>query len=287
MPKISVILPVYNGAQYLKDSIESILNQTYSNFELIIVDDCSTDNSSEIAKSYANIDSRVAYFCNEQNLKLPASLNLGFAKATGTYWTWTSCDNLYFNNAFEVMAAELDNDSSIGLVYADRESIDETGKVIGYISAGLPDDLIIENVIGACFLYRKDIALKVGLYDSNCFLCEDYEYWLRVGLYTKLKKIQKCLYKYRYHKDSLSYKHEKPVIAMGVNIQKKYKPFYINTSYKKAQFYAFLRSRDIYNPWRQLYLIYVLFYSRVYFLKEVKRLFVSRFSLIINGCIFK
>ena len=283
MPKISVVLPVYNGSTYLKGSIESILNQTYSNFELIIVDDCSTDDSSEIAKTYANTDPRVVYFRNKQNLKLPASLNLGFGKATGTYWTWTSCDNLYYKDAFEVMAAELDQDSSVGLVYADRESIDETGKIIGYIPAGLPDDLIIENVVGACFLYRKDIALKAGLYDLNCFLCEDYEYWLRVGIYTKLKTIHKCLYKYRCHKDSLSYKYKKSVITIGINIQKKYKHFYIKTNYKKAQFYAFLRSRDIYNPWRQLYLLYVLFYSRIYFFKVMKCLIVSRISLIIKS----
>lgn len=287
MHKLSVVLPVYNGATYLRDSIESILNQTYSNLELIIIDDCSTDNSSQIAKAYVDSDPRVIYFRNERNLKLPASLNLGFSKATGTYWTWTSCDNLYYKNAFTVMIEELEQDPYVGLVYADREAIDDIGQVIGYISAGDPDDLIIENVVGACFLYRKNVAQKVGLYDLNYFLCEDYEYWLRTGLSTKLKRINKCLYKYRYHKDSLSYKHKKSVIAMGINIQKKYKSFYVNTSDKQAQFYAFLRSRDVYNSWRQFYLLYVLFYSPTYFYKEIKLLLISWFSLRVKNYIFK
>lgn len=282
MSKISIILPVYNGETYLRDSIESILNQTYSNFELIIVDDGSIDNSSEIAQNYVNLDSRVIYVRNAQNLKLPAALNLGFAKATGTYWTWTSCDNLYYKHAFAVMVAELEHDNEFGLVYADIETIDETGKVVEYVSAGMPDDLIMKNVVGACFLYKKEVALKAGLYDLNCFLCEDYEYWLRIGLCAKLKKINKLLYKHRYHKDSLSYKHKKSVITIGINIQKQYKNFYVNTCYKQAQFYACLRSRDIYNPWRQFYLIYVLFYSRIYFFKEIKFLLsakIKRYSL--------
>lgn len=291
MPKISVILPVYNGATYLRDSIESVLKQDYLDLELIIIDDCSFDNSSEIAKIYVNADPRVIYFRNERNLKLPACLNLGFSKAGGTYWTWTSCDNLYYKNAFTVMVEELESDPYVGLVYADREAIDDIGKVIGYISAGTPDDLIIENVVGACFLYKKEVALKVGLYNLNCFLCEDYEYWLRIGLSAKLKRINKCLYKYRYHKNSLSHNNKKTVIAMGINIQKKYKNFYINTSDKQAQFYAFLRSRDVYNPWRQFYLIYVLFYNPIYFFKEIKFLIVSRIyskiALRIKSYIFK
>ena len=100
MPKISVVLPVYNGEAYLKDAIKSILNQTFQDFELIIVDDCSTDRTTEIVKRYVDCDSRIILIQNKVNLKLPESLNKGFSHATGDYWTWTSCDNLYMPDAF-------------------------------------------------------------------------------------------------------------------------------------------------------------------------------------------
>lgn len=74
---ISIVLPVYNGERYLKKSIESCLNQSYRNWELLIIDDGSTDRSAEIAKEYVQIDSRVHYYRNEHNLKLPKTLNRG------------------------------------------------------------------------------------------------------------------------------------------------------------------------------------------------------------------
>ena len=75
---ISIVLPVYNGEKYLRESIDSVLNQTYRNWELIIVDDCSTDSSAKIAKEYTNKDKRIYYYRNENNLRLPRNLNKGF-----------------------------------------------------------------------------------------------------------------------------------------------------------------------------------------------------------------
>ena len=81
MKLISIVLPVYNGEAYLADSIESILRQTYENWELIIVNDCSTDHTLEIAESYQKRDPRIRVFSNERNLKLPHTLNAGYAEA--------------------------------------------------------------------------------------------------------------------------------------------------------------------------------------------------------------
>ena len=90
-PKVSIVLPTYNGARYLKSSVESCLNQTHKNIELVIVDDCSTDETPDIVRSYN--DPRIRYVRNETNQRLPRSLNIGFALATGDYLTWTSDDN--------------------------------------------------------------------------------------------------------------------------------------------------------------------------------------------------
>ena len=277
--KITVVLPVYNGELYLKDSIESVLNQSHKDFELIIVDDCSTDQTSVIAQQYQNKYNNVFYTRNENNLKLPEALNKGFSLASGDYWTWTSCDNIYLPNAFERLTAELDFYSEVGLVYSDMETIDELGHLLGYVHAGVGDDLIFRNIVGACFLYRASIAKQAGVYNKEKFLCEDYEYWLRLACITKLKPINEALYRYRYHSKSLSHNNEKMTIVKGIAVQKHYYRSFVDTRKKAALFYAHLRARDIYNPFRQFYLFIVLFFSPLIFLKEIYGLIVRRFEV--------
>ncbi len=276
--KITIVLPVFNGAAYLKEAIDSVLSQSFKDFELIIVDDCSTDDSSEISMQYAKSDPRVVYLRNDINLKLPESLNRGFTHAKGEYLTWTSCDNIYFPQALGLLMYHLDKSPEIGLVYADMEIIDEAGIVRDYVSAGSSEDLIFRNVVGACFLYRASIAKQVGLYNKKMFLCEDYEYWLRISLKTHLKPLKNCLYKYRKHSKSLSHIREKEVIARGIAVQKKYYPFFIKTRKKAALFYTHLRARDIYNPFRHFYLFRVLFFSPIIFFKEIYGLISRRFK---------
>ncbi len=278
MPKISVILPVYNGEKYLKDAIESILNQTFQDFELIIINDCSQDSSEDIARYYTLLDSRVFYYRNDTNLKLPKSLNMGFSKARGHYWTWTSCDNIYLPDALKELNKALDADDEVSLVYSSIRIIDERGEKKEIINAGPPNYLIFRNVVGACFLYRRSIAEKVGSYDDSLFLCEDYEYWLRIASHSKIHPIMECLYEYRRHSNSLSHQNEKEIIAKGIWVQKKYYSNFIRTHQEAALFYAHLRARDVYNPFRQLYLFAVLFYDPKQFFTEVYSLVKRRFS---------
>ena len=188
MPKISVVLPVYNGSKYLSSAIESVLNQTVADFELIIIDDCSTDSSPDIIEKFIQTDERVSYYRNTQNLKLPMSLNKGFSLAKSDYLTWTSCDNVYLPNAFEKMLEVLEADKSIGLVYSSMKIINENDNEQGCIEAGPASHLIFRNVVGACFLYRSTIAKLAGDYNPNLFLCEDYEYWLRIACKKTFRK---------------------------------------------------------------------------------------------------
>lgn len=88
MPEISIVLPTYNGEKYLKQSIESILGQTYTDWELIVVNDCSTDSTQEIIDFYRKKDTRIRTIFNYTNQKLPESLNIGFREAKGEYFTW-------------------------------------------------------------------------------------------------------------------------------------------------------------------------------------------------------
>lgn len=210
---VSIVLPVYNGERYLAESIESVLNQTYQNLELIIVNDCSTDATESIILSYAEKDARIIYLRNETNLRLPASLNRGFQYAHGEFWTWTSDDNMYLETAIEKMVQVLEQQPDVSLVYCDYDAIDENGKLLERVTAGQADELLYKNIVGACFLYRRQAAEAVGEYDTKRFLVEDYEFWLRIYLSFRISAHNECLYIYRRHSASLSQKRLREVEA--------------------------------------------------------------------------
>lgn len=203
MPKVSIVMPVYNGEKYLRQSLNSIVEQTFQDWELIIVNDCSIDNSLEIMEKYRSIDERIRIINNDVNQKLPKSLNVGFRHATGQYWTWTSDDNMYHRDCILEMIRYLDNNVNIGLVYTDEYFIDESGKILKknrQDKAGI----YTKNCVGASFMYRASIASIIGEYDPSMFLVEDYDYWLRMRRVTEFGHIKKLLYYYRYHSKSLT-----------------------------------------------------------------------------------
>lgn len=208
MKKISIVLPVFNGERFLKDSIDSILNQSYSLWELIIVDDFSNDKTPEIIKEYVSKDSRIIAVRNERNLNLPASLNVGFNIASGDYYTWTSDDNMYKTNAIETMVNFLNNNPQIDLVSFNEDIVNENGEFQKLLTDMHPNrnvlNLIKYDDIGACFMYRKEIAKEVGQYNEEMFCAEDYEYWCRIALKGNIAYQNENLYIYRTHPNNLS-----------------------------------------------------------------------------------
>jgi glycosyltransferase involved in cell wall biosynthesis len=220
-PKVSVVLPTHNGSKYLAQSIRSVMDQTLSDWELIVVDDCSSDSTAAIVRGFE--DTRIHYVRNGVNCKLPRSLNRGFALASGEYLTWTSDDNWFAPNALERMATALDLHPLSDLVYAPYWLVDEAGNVISH--RGLEPAIILPQgySIGACFMYRRRALRDVGRYDPSVFLVEDYDFWLRFhnrGL--KMSMIAEDLYFYRLHSDSLSSHISRPEIAkMSDELRKK------------------------------------------------------------------
>lgn len=203
VPKVSIIMPVYNGEKYLEEAIQSILLQTFQDWELWLVNDCSTDSSLKIMEKYAGENDKIQIITNPENYQLPRSLNIGFRHARGTYLTWTSDDNFYQPDAVEVMVRELENHPDCGLVCCDVDYLFEDGSVMAH---RFPDAsrLYLENVVGACFLYRREVLETVGEYDPAMFLVEDYDYWLRISQKYPVVHIPRCLYQYRFHKQSLT-----------------------------------------------------------------------------------
>jgi glycosyltransferase involved in cell wall biosynthesis len=226
IPKISIVLPTYNGERWLAQSIESVIAQTEKNWELIIVNDCSKDSTLEIAENYARQEQRIRVFSNTANKKLPATLNIGFASARGKYLTWTSDDNLYKPMALEVMSRYLDENPSTDLVCADQDYISEDGVFLGKLTELLPPRIPIVLLyscnVGAAFMYRKTIADKIGKYDENVFCAEDYDYWCRMALAGTITYINDNVYQYRMQSQSLTVTKKNQVAEKTNYIRKKY-----------------------------------------------------------------
>lgn len=206
MPQISIVLPTYNGEKYIKESVDSIINQTYSDWELVIVDDCSADGTLQIAREYAKSDARIKVIHNEENRKLPESLNIGFKHAEGEFLTWTSDDNCYLPEALEKMYQYLcEND--VQMVCANMDIIDASGNKTGNAVPYDADWIYCNNCVGACFMYKKQVPEEIGGYDPEKFLIEDYDYWMRVlKQYGEIGHINETLYLYRYHPECLTAK---------------------------------------------------------------------------------
>lgn len=204
-PGVSIVLPTYNGSRYLAQAIQSCRAQTYQDWELIVVDDCSTDSTPSIIAEFSARDPRVRSVRHETNRRLPGALNTGFASSRGRYLTWTSDDNLYRPEAIAEMAAVLDREPEVALVYAPMTYIDPDGRPLGPgYSGGPPDHLAFGAQVGGCFLYRRKVYETIGDYAEDLFMVEDWDYWIRVADKFQIRALPKDLYLFRLHDESLS-----------------------------------------------------------------------------------
>lgn len=204
-PRVSIILPTYNDAEYLPGAIESVLTQTERNLELIVVNDGSTDNTADILSRYDHLPQvRVIH---RENGKLPRALNTGFGAAHGEFLTWTSTDNYMASQMVERLADTLDAHPDVGMVYADWEVIDDAGHVLATVeTAPFDRDLLMrENYINACFMYRRKCQETVGLYDPTYYLAEDWEYWWRISARFNVMHLPEVLYQFRTRTGSLTH----------------------------------------------------------------------------------
>ena len=205
-PLISIVLPTYNGSRFLRKSLDSCLAQTFTDFELIIIDDCSTDETGRIADEYAQKDPRVKVVHNAFNKKLPLSLNTGFEQARGAYHTWTSDDNYYSPDALQVMLAAMDANQEADLVYTDYFLVDDQDRVFGKRRFNNIYDSFTDWLgCGACFLYKAAIFRANRGYNPGAFLIEDYDFFMRAFLRFRFAYLPRYdLYYYREHPGSLT-----------------------------------------------------------------------------------
>ncbi len=201
MPLISVIMAVYNSATYLEEAIQSILNQDLKDFEFIIINDGSTDESEEILKKYARVDNRIQLF-SQDNQGLPKSLNRGIQLARGKYIARMDADDISLPERFSKQVAFLEEHPEIAVCGTWIETI---GEEKSYINQYPRDSETIQcwllfgiGLAHPSVLMRRDCLIEKNLsYDPSYLYCEDYEFWLRLSRDLQLANLPEVLLLYR------------------------------------------------------------------------------------------
>lgn len=218
MPEVSVLMPVYNVQQYVAEAIESILNQTFSDFELIILDDCSVDNTTEIVKSYS--DPRIIYHRNNINIGLAENLNIGLKIASGTLIARMDGDDISLPTRLQVQVDFLENNPDIDLCSCGMILFGPENKT--WIRDRDPEQVKISMMFYSAILHASSVFRKKSfekhnlVYNPDAFPAEDYDLWSRAVFHCKLLNIPDVLYQYRIHDKQVTSTDDRSIVKCRV-----------------------------------------------------------------------
>jgi len=209
-PKVSIIIPTYQHADFVGEAIDSALAQTYTDYEIILVDDGSTDGTREIVVAYGN---QIKYIYQD-NRGLPAARNTGILASKGQYLSFLDADDVWLPNKLKLEVEFLDTHPSVKLVcsnysyFGSRKGPKRTGfegitLTSGY---GLKELFFKNPILPSAVLVRKSCFEKVGLFDESMVQCEDLDMWLRIAAHFEVGYIDTPLVKYRLHEKNMHLK---------------------------------------------------------------------------------
>lgn len=202
---ISVIMPVYNAENYIEEAINSILKQSYSFFELIIVDDCGTDNSMNIVSQLK--DQRIRILHNDINRGIAYSRNRAIEESNGKYIAIMDDDDISHLQRFEKQAAFLDEHPEIDVLGGAVEAIDADGKVIRKASETLNNPFYIKvTFLFRCIFHNSEVMFRKSLlennhirYCENCYGMEDFRFWIECSKVGRMTNLSDIILQHRYH----------------------------------------------------------------------------------------
>lgn len=204
-PEVSVVMPIFNQESFLKEAVKSILDQTFKNFEFLVLNDGSTDNSLKIIKSFK--DKRIKIFQNKKRQGLARGLNFLIKKAKGEYIARMDGDDISLPGRLRDQVGFLEKNPQIVLVGSWAKIINEKGEVIGEFKyptryAAIRKIILSNNpFIHPSVMFRKKIFKKLGGYDEKLFYSQDYDLFLRLVIKYPCANIPKCLLKVRWVPD--------------------------------------------------------------------------------------
>jgi len=243
--KISIVIPVYNTEKYVEKCIESALNQSYPDIEILVINDGSTDSTELLSKKFEN----KIKIINKKNGGTASALNMGIKNMTGDWFKWLSADDILKIDAIEKLVFEiqkLDKDAENCIFYSNYDLIDENGKIIDTFEEPNNNslDTFQRNIIlldhyygnGTTSIMHKSIFDKCGIFDETLGYKDDYEFWLRCCLLYdyKLYLVNENLAQYRIHESQLTKKRyddaleqieqikSKTISQLSLHLQMKY-----------------------------------------------------------------
>lgn len=208
-PMVSIIIPVYNGSNYIKEAIESALNQDYNNYEIIVVNDGSTDNgkTKEVILKYKE---KVRYF-EKENGGVSSALNYGISKMKGEYFSWLSHDDLYKENKLSLQIKELKNHDEKTILYSNYSIINEKGDFVKNIILNSNEynqkpynSIFNMDINGITLLIPKSAFEECGLFDESLCCIQDYDLWFKMMKKYKFFHMEEILGSTRVHSKQVS-----------------------------------------------------------------------------------
>lgn len=241
-PLVSIIIPSYNHEKYIKETIESIVNQTYKNIELIVIDDGSKDNSVRIIQELSNKYGFI--FLHRPNKGLSGTLNEGIKLSKGKYFAGCASDDIYALDKIEKQVSFMENNPDYGMCYGKVIKFDENTKTKIEIknpkSGFVFDALLFGTFIPAVTQFiRKDVFNDIGLFDEKLYI-EDWDMWLRIAKKYKIGYVNEYLAYYRQHETNISNKISE-MFESEKQILEKYKDsIFFKEAINKKKFIYFL-----------------------------------------------
>jgi glycosyltransferase involved in cell wall biosynthesis len=254
MPKVSIVIPAYNAMNYLPDTVESVFQQTFDNYEVIIVNDGSQDN---IESWFAQLNHPKVRLITQENQGLSGARNTGILNAQGEYVALLDADDLWAPTKLEKQVELLNQSPEVGLIYTWMALIDENGLPTGRMFSAEDEGNVWEKLLefnvvgcGSVPLIRRSCFDKVGLFDRNLrSYVEDWDLWLRMAPHYDFKVVKEALVFYRQLSSSASKNWEAMAISYQIVLDKNFKDVPKERQYLKARSNGFI---NLYLAWKPL-----------------------------------
>jgi glycosyltransferase involved in cell wall biosynthesis len=229
LPVVSVVMAAYNSERFIGEAIQSILDQSFKNFELIIVNDCSHDTTWKIIKKYSLVDKRIGIYQNIKNMGGCQTLNIGMSLAKGKYIAVMDNDDWSYPERLEKQVNFLEKNPKVGIVGGTMEIIDENGVVSSKRKYNLDDADIRKNLFRyspfahPLIMMRRSVLEIVGYGDCEYAPADDYELYFRIGTVAKFANLKDTIFKYRVVANSMTQRMTKKMILTTVKTRNTYR----------------------------------------------------------------
>jgi glycosyltransferase involved in cell wall biosynthesis len=235
MPKVSVLLPTHNGSRLVERSLKSVLSQSFKNFELVVIDDGSTDDTAKIIRKFADRDKRIYLISNKENTGIQRALNYGLKLAKGEYIARIDDDDEWIHaDKIKKQVEFLDKNPEYVLVGTGVVFVDEDRNELFRLSSpGRDRDIRPKMLMRSYFthsavMFRKDVALQLGGYNEDEAVrhVEDYDLWLKLGTVGKIANLSPCTVKFMLHEKSISAQNKREQFRKNIRLIKNFRKFY-------------------------------------------------------------